>query len=99
MILPVTSCINLLSPKNEICPKMYPPTIPSIAMIENNTKNSMLMILRMCFFSRPRIAYNANSLLRFFSKKLVVYITKIIVKIPTTTAPIVISSGRVLCLV
>ena len=39
-------------------------------MIENNTKNSMLMILRMCFFSRPRIAYNANSLLRFFSKKI-----------------------------
>ena len=97
--LPETSCIRRLSPKKVSCPKRYPPTTPTTAIIENNTKNSMLIILRICFFSKPSIAYKANSLFLFFSKKFVVYVTNIKVNIPTTIAPIAITVGRESCLV
>ena len=68
-------------------PKIYPPITPIISAQINNTRYSMNRILRICFFSRPRIPYNANSLFLRLIKKPFAYMTKINVKIAIITTP------------
>ena len=41
--------------KKQSCPNIYPPTIPANHMIANSIRNSILIILPTCFFSRPKI--------------------------------------------
>ena len=68
-------------------PKIYPPITPIKSVQINNTKYSMNRILRICFFSRPRIPYNANSLFLRFIKNPFAYMIKINAKIATNTTP------------